>query len=356
MPDRGRAALNALVTGLACIAAALLVHFVVGSMVGPFVTRIMLDAGVMIILAVSLNIVNGFTGQFSIGHAGFMAVGAYVAAGITYYSSLALFGSYQAQTGLISVGSLIFAASALVGGLAAAGAGWVVGLPSLRLRGDYLAIVTLGFGEIVRVLLQQSNPQLFSWDETRAASLKELVPPPLGGAQGFQSIPTYTSLFWVALFVAITLVFCFRLKRSSEGRAMLSIREDEIAAQAMGVNITNLKVRAFMFASFFAGVGGALYAHQLGTALRPTDAGFARSFEILIAVVLGGLGSISGAALAAVLLTVASALMIELGPWRMVLYALALILIMIFRPGGLFGVKEAWEVFGGLWRRKAVAR
>lgn len=354
-PGAGPSLVNILATAGGCVGAALLAHYGAGALVGPFWTRIMLDAGVMIVLAVSLNIVNGFTGQFSIGHAGFMAVGAYVSAGITYYTSLALFGSYQALPGLLSLGSLVYAGAAVMGGLAAAGAGWLVGLPSLRLRGDYLAIVTLGFGEIVRVLLQQSNPQLFSWAEVREASWGQLLPPPLGGAQGFQSIPTYTNLFWVTLAVAVTLVFCTRLKRSSEGRAMLSIREDEIAAQAMGVNVTRLKVRAFLFASFFAGLAGALYAHQLGTSLRPTDAGFARSFEILIAVVLGGLGSISGAALAAVLLTVLSAMMIELGPWRMVLYALALILLMIFRPQGLLGVREIWEIPGLLRRRRRAA-
>jgi branched-chain amino acid transport system permease protein len=241
----------------------------------------------------------------------------------------------------------------IVGGLVAAGLGWIVGLPSLRLRGDYLAIVTLGFGEILRVLLQNTNHQIFDLEDLKEATWHELVPPPLGAAQGFSDIPKYTNLFWVYLFVVVTIMFAYRLKLSSTGRAFLSIREDEIAAQAMGVNLTKLKVRAFMLAAFFAGIAGGLVAHQSGTVLRPVDAGFQRSFEIVIMVVLGGLGSISGVVLAAIILTLAPALLLDFAEYRMIIYALMLILLMIFRPQGLFGVNEIWDYFGSKARRKS---
>jgi branched-chain amino acid transport system permease protein len=247
--------------------------------------------------------------------------------------------------------------SAIGGGLLAAAAGWMVGLPSLRLRGDYLAIVTLGFGEILRVIIQQTNPQALSVEELKARPLFGVdsanpgwfYPPGVGGSLGFTDIPKVTNLFWAYLLVGVTLLFAFRLKQSSYGRAMLSIREDEIAAEAMGVNVTKLKVRAFMFAAFFAGVAGTLYAHQPGTTLRPVDAGFQRSFDIVMMVVLGGLGSISGAALAAIVVTGLNALLVPYGPYRMIIFALTLILLMIFRPKGLFGVRELWDLFR--WRR-----
>ncbi|MBK8914113.1 MAG: branched-chain amino acid ABC transporter permease [Phycisphaerales bacterium] len=276
--------------------------------------RVMMDVGIAIVLAVSLNIVNGYTGQFSIGHAGFFAVGGYVSAALTYYVTMSVWGEAILIETPVSalwpfphlppVGAWIFVGAAILGGLVAAGAGYLVGLPSLRLRGDYLAIVTLGFGEICRVLLERSNPQFFDVDSMREATVADWLPLPLGSAQGFTDVPKYTSLFWVYAFVAVTLVFAYRLKQSATGRALLSIREDETAAQAMGVNVTLYKVRAFVFAAFFAGLAGALYAHQPGTILRPLDAGFMRSFDVIIIVVLGGMGSISGATLAAVLLTV----------------------------------------------------
>lgn len=267
--------------------------------------RVLLDIGVAIVLAVSLNIVNGYTGQFSIGHAGFFAIGGYAAGFITYYFTLYQRGEVpRAGEG---PGDWLFVGAALAGGLLAAGAGYLVGLPSLRLRGDYLAIVTLGFGEIVRVILELSRPQFFEVEDLKEATWREfLLPPAVGGAQGFAELPKYTSIFWVYAVVAVTLVFAYRLKQSSTGRALLSIREDEIAAQAMGVNITRYKVRAFVYAAFFAGLAGALYAHQFGNIVRPVDAGFMRSFDVIIMVVLGGMGSLSGAALAAILLTTMS--------------------------------------------------
>ncbi len=386
----------------------LLALYAVGPAVNPFVAKILLIIGINVILAVSLTVVNGFTGQFSMGHAGFMAVGGYVAAAMTYYGSMRLFGSADFAGGvmsgatgttapLIGRGDVLFVISCLAGGLAAAGAGYVVGLPSLRLRGDYLAIVTLGFGEIVRVLLQGTPDQIQPWNAAQAQEVPIWrLPLMLGGPKGFNLLPPYTTLFWVWLAAALTLIICFRLKTSSVGRAFLAIREDEIAAQAMGVNITRYKVRAFVLSAFFAGVAGGLYAMDIG-AISASDLGFLKSFDIIIMVVLGGLGSISGAAMAAAMLTilpevlrspptllsiwalvpvaVAAMLMVfskrraraliilaavcvawesaraiavwqgvDLSKYRMILYALALIIMMITRPQGILGLREIWDL------------
>jgi branched-chain amino acid transport system permease protein len=324
------------------IALAFVLQLTVERAFGPFVAKVMTDIGINVMLAVSLNIVNGFTGQFSIGHAAMMAVGGYTAAGITYYGSFLLWGSPALHGGFLGSGDLLFLGSCLVGGLAAALAGFVVGLPSLRLRGDYLAIVTLGFGEILRVLLQRTGDVVTDVETVRSSSLPELATR-VGGALGFTGIPFYTSLFYVTCFATITILIAYRIKRSSTGRALLSIREDEVAAEAMGINTTRLKVTAFVLAAFFAGIAGALFAHEVGTTLNPRELGFQKSFDIVIMVVLGGMGSISGSAIAAVLLTVLPEVLREFAEYRMIVYALVLVVMMIVRPQGIFGLKEIWD-------------
>ena len=324
------------------IALAFALQLTVERAFGPFVAKVMTDIGINVMLAVSLNIVNGFTGQFSIGHAGMMAVGGYTAAAITYYGSFLLWGSPGLHGGFLGSGDLLFLGSCLVGGLAAALAGFVVGLPSLRLRGDYLAIVTLGFGEILRVLLQRTGDVLTDAETIRATSTPDLATH-LGGALGFTGIPFYTSLFYVTCFATITILIAYRIKRSSTGRALLSIREDEVAAEAMGVDTTRLKVTAFVLAAFFAGIAGALFAHEVGTTLNPRELGFQKSFDIVIMVVLGGMGSISGSAIAAVLLTVLPEALREFAEYRMIVYALTLVVMMIVRPQGIFGLQEIWD-------------
>ena len=399
LPQSNHSNLTTWLAPLCVVALALLAHVMGTRLVGDYAQKIALDCGIAVIAAVSLTVVNGFTGQFSIGHAAFIAIGSYVSGAITYYTLLALVGTSLSEPSLLGARQFLLAASCIVAGLVAAGVGFVVGLPSLRLRGDYLAIVTLGFGEIVRVLLQQTGPQVF-FDEWETASIP-IIPPPLGGALGFVSLPKLTNIFWLFLFVGVALLAAFRLKYSTHGRAMIAIREDETAAQSMGVPVTKLKVRAFMFGAFFAGIAGALYAHS-GATLRPVDAGFQRSFDVVMMVVLGGLGSISGAALAAIIITISGEWLrepthlwhlglgvvairlllaafdvgpgrtkllrslvyivgfvalvelarflaikadIRLGDYRMVLFAMVLILLMIFRPNGLFGIHEIWEFF-----------
>ncbi len=325
------------------IAIAFGMHVCLPGVMGAYYARILLDAGIAMMLAVSLNIVSGLTGQFSMGHAGFMACGGYVAAFITYYSSMLLWGSNATHGGLMGTGAWLFVAACIVGGIVSAAAGYLVGLPSLRLRGDYLAIVTLGFGEIMRVVLQQTGPVIDDAARVRAAHLSDWFPPPVGGSEGFFGVPKYTNLFWVYAFLAITVVTAYRLKQSGFGRAMISVREDEFAAQAMGINVSRVKVLAFVLAAFFAGTAGGLYAHEFGLNISPEDAGFQRSFDYLIMTVLGGRGSITGVMLAATILTSLPELLRGFSEYRLIAYALLLIGMMLLRPQGLFGIHEIWD-------------
>lgn len=257
--------------------------------------------GMNIILAVSLNLVCGITGQLALGHAGFMSVGAYAAAIVTMK-----FG-------------LPFALALIVGGLAASVMGLIIGLPTLRLKGDYLAIATLGMGEIIRVILINIDY--------------------VGGASGLSPVPKYTNWSWIFLCVVITIVFIKNFIGSTHGRACISIREDEIAAETMGINSTKYKIMAFCLGAFFAGVAGALYAHNFFI-IQPNIFNFFKSFEYLVMVVLGGLGSLTGAVVAASGLTVVNVALQRVPELRMIIYSLVLIIVMLFRPGGLMGRKE----------------
>jgi branched-chain amino acid transport system permease protein len=301
------------------LGAVLLINQFVADWINPYYFSIIMYAGINVILAVSLNLINGFTGQFSMGHAGFMSVGAYSSA---YFTTqvLALHPSWLVSPALSAV---IFLVALLIGGLFAGLAGIVVGLPSLRLKGDYLAIVTLGFGEIIRVVLLNIDA--------------------VGGARGLAGIPALSNFAWVYGMGALTLFVIGRIIRSAQGRAFLSVREDEIAAEAMGVNTTRAKVRAFVIGAVFAGIAGGLFAHQL-MYLNPQTFDFNRSFEIIIMVVLGGMGSITGSVVAAIFLTVLREALRPLQEFtkldfRMVIYSLMLIVLMLTRPNGLFGKK-----------------
>ena len=295
----------------------------------PYYVRILMLCGVNVMLAVSLNLVNGFTGQFSIGHAGFMAVGAYTSAVLTMRTFHPWIAAMSGLPDWLAHGIVLLAATLLGGGLAAL-AGLAVGLPSLRLRGDYLAIVTLGFGEIIRVIILNVDA--------------------IGGARGLSGVPVYTSFFWLALGVVTVVWVSFNLLRSTHGRAMLAIREDEVAAEALGVPTTKYKVMAFVVSAFFAGVAGALYAHY-DSYLNPSSFTFLRSIEIIAMIVLGGLGSISGAILAAIVLTILPEALRSVREYRMVIYAVLLIVLMITRPSGIMGTRELPLP----WKRKKAA-
>jgi branched-chain amino acid transport system permease protein len=291
-----------------------------------YVQRIVLLAGINVILAVALNLINGTTGQFSIGHAGFMAVGAYACAflGVNIAPAIA---------GMVGPGALADAITfniALVCGAVLAGiAGLLVGLPSLRLKGDYLAIVTLGFGEIIRIVF--NNTEF------------------LGAATGYfgdspAGLPAYTSFFWVYFWAAVTVIGVWNLTFSQTGRSLGAIREDEIAAEAMATPTTRLKVLAFSLSAAAAGVAGGLFAHMQG-GIRPGDFRFDKSIDMIVMIIIGGLGSISGAVIGGIFVAVSLELMRDLQEYRLVLYALLLVGIMIVRPQGLLGSREITHVF-----------
>lgn len=255
------------------------------------------------VLAVSLNLITGFTGQFSLGHAGFMSIGAYVC-------------------GIITLGTPTlpgFLLGVLAGAVVAAVVGCLVGLPTLRLRGDYLAIATLGMSEIIRIVflnLEVTN-----------------------GAAGLNGIPQFINWTWLFIFTAGTILLIVNFLHSSHGRACISIREDEIAAESMGVNTTYYKLFAFVLAAFFAGIAGGLAAHQTGM-IDPSKYDFNRSVEILIMVVLGGMGSITGSVISASVLTLLPELLRGFDQYRMLVYSIILILVMLFKPSGLLGRYE----------------
>jgi branched-chain amino acid transport system permease protein len=298
----------------------LLINFYLPPRMNPYFFQILILIGINIILAVSLNLINGFTGQFSIGHAGFMAIGGYTSAFFTFYFGRNLVPSLTSILFFPWLAkSIIFVLALILGGGLAAVAGLIVGIPSLRLKGDYLAIATLGFGEIIRVLILNIDA--------------------VGGARGFADIPGYTNLFWVLFFMLLTVVVIRNLINSSHGRAFLSVREDEVAAEAMGINTTYYKVYAFVIGAFFAGIAGGLFGHYL-MYLHTNSFTFMRSIEIIIMVVLGGMGSITGSILAAIILTILPEFLRVVKDYRMVIYSLILIILMLTRPQGIFGLKE----------------
>ncbi len=298
--------------------AALLVAFGVqhfSDSINPYYLDVLIGIGINVILAVSLNLVNGYTGQFSLGHAGFMSVGAYLSAAVSMYLAPRLFGE-DGGTALQEGG--LFLVALLAGGLSAALAGLLVGVPSLRLKGDYLALVTLGFGEIIRVTFQNVES--------------------LGGALGLNGIPAYTSIFWVLAFVALTVFVVTCLVHSTYGRGFLATHDDEIAAEAVGLNTTRYKIVAFVIGAFFAGIAGGLYGHFKLT-ITPTGFDFTKSIEIVVMVILGGMGNTVGVILAAILLTLLPEVLRPVAEYRMVLYSFLLIVLMLSRPQGLFNFK-----------------
>ena len=281
----------------------------------PYPLRILTLAGINVMLAVSLNLISGFTGQFSLGHAGFMAIGAYGAGWIAVtfgpgIQEALAFLPRDVQEGAVVVVGLAF------GGLLAAIGGFLVGVPSLRLRGDYLAIDTLGFGEIIRVLILNIDA--------------------IGGARGYSGIPNLAGFGWVCFMAIATVIVVHRLIGSSFGRTLIAVREDEIAAEAMGVDTTRAKVLSFVISSTLAGVAGGLFAYY-NMYLHTNSFTFIKSIEFIIMVVIGGLGSSLGAVVGALVYTVLIEVLRVSAQYRMVAFSLLLILIMIFRPQGLFG-------------------
>ena len=301
---------------LTCLAAVLLLALALvlpaSGVLNPYIVQILMYVGINMILTLSLNLVNGYMGEFSVGHAGFMGIGAYAASILTVWVLPRAWTPWA------------FPAVLVVGGLAAAVAGLVVAFPSFRTRGDYLAIVTLAFNMIVKSVLENL----------------EVV----GGPRGFLGMPRLTNLFWVVAWVLITLLVLRRLVYSNFGRGITAIREDEVAANLTGVDTRRLKLYAFLISAFFAGVAGGLFAHLLQF-INPRSFSILKSTDMLVMVYLGGVGSLTGSLLGATIFTVLMEILRPLGLWRWVVGPLLLVLLMIFRPRGIMGFKE-WKWLG----------
>ena len=296
------------------------------SRIDPYYVDVLTRIGINIILAVSLNLINGHTGQFSLGHAGFMAVGAYTAAAMTMFAGPHVLPANAPEF----LTMLWFLVALLAAGAVAAAAGLLVGAPSLRLKGDYLAIVTLGFGQIIAVIFRTLEP--------------------LGGALGLNGIPSYTNLFWVFAAAALTVYVITAMVNSTYGRGFIATHDDEVAAEAMGINTTRCKIVAFVIGAFFAGIAGGLYGHFTLT-ISPRGFDFTRSIEIVVMVIVGGMGNTIGVIIAATLLTLlpegqrmlsgVSPSLHWIGESRPLLYAILLIGLMLLRPQGLFNFRRA---------------
>jgi len=296
---------------------AILAFLIETKILNDFYVQVLMIIGINIILACSLNLVIGFTGQLALGHAGFMSVGAYTAAVLTMNFHVP------------------FLIAMICGGLMAAAFGLAIGIPTLRLKGDYLAITTLGFGEIIRVFIVNIDY--------------------LGGPRGLPGIEKHTNYTWVFVITVLSVLAIRFIINSSHGRAMISVREDEIAAEAMGINTTKYKVAAFAIAAFFAGIGGGLYAH-LVRFVDPLTFNFLKSIDYVVFVVAGGMGSLTGSIVGATALTLLpeALRLLSLAKYRMLVYAVLLLILMLFRPQGLFGSKEiSLKVFSGLGLKRA---
>ena len=289
----------------------LVLNYLTQNVLSTYQNKVLLLVGINIILAVSLNVATGYLGQLPLGHAGFMAVGAYTCALFTKYSPLPE-----------HLNGLSFALGLALGALMAGLFGVAIGIPALRLTGDYLAILTLGFGEIIRITLNNI-------DDVLGYDL-------FYGAKGLKNIPKYSNYWTVFVCVVITCFAIHAMMKSRHGRAILAIRDNEIAAESCGIQTTYYKVMAFSFSAAFAGLAGGLYACYLGV-LDPSSFGFMKSIEILVMVVLGGMGSMLGSILSASVLTILPEALRSFADYRMVIYSLVLVFMMIFRPGGLLG-------------------
>ena len=310
----------------------LLAAVVTSGALSRYYTGVLMTIFINIILVTSLNLTTGFLGQIALGHAGFMAIGAYTAA---------LFvKAMEEQAGVVllngssptSAGILFFLVSLVLGGLVAAAFGFLVGVPALRLKGDYLAIITLGFGEIIRSIIENLE---FT-----------------GGAQGLKQIPRTANILVVFVIMVLCVTVMITFVRSRHGRAITAIREDDIASEAAGIHNTRYKVMAFVVAAFFAGVAGGIYGQYLGV-LGASSFNFNKSIDILVMVVLGGMGSITGSVLSAIGLTALPEILRSFSDYRMLIYSVVLIIVMIFKPSGLLGHYEFSldRLLGRLFRR-----
>jgi len=340
---------NKVLLNIAAIIVAFIILGIMNSTFGNYELRIMNLAGIYTILALSMNLINGFTGLFSLGHAGFMSIGAYTSVLLTMEPSMKQMNFFlKPIVPFLANVQLPFPIALLIGGLVSGAVAWVFGAPILRLKDDYLAIATLGFGEIIRVVF--TNTQSIT-----------------NGALGLKGVERYTNIWWSWGIAILTIVFMVLLVKSSYGRAFKAIREDEIAAEAMGISLFRHKVTSFVIGSFIAGIGGGLLGHLIGT-IDPLMFRFIMTFNVLLIVVLGGIGSITGSVISAITVTVLLEQMrfldqaIKIGDFvikgvpgmRMVVFAMMLMGVILFYPKGLMGREEfEWDkLFSGYYLNK----
>lgn len=317
------------------IAAILLLYFLTSALISSgvinnYFSGIIITVCISIIMAVSLNLTTGLLGQLALGHAGFMSIGAYVAALIT--------------KGLMGNFSFSLPLALLAGGLAAGLLGAIIGMPALRLKGDYLAIITLGFGEIIRVVIENLDFTGGAGGLTRITRMSRAFSDDVKASSAVQ----FAIVFWIMVVIIASI---FTLGRSRHGRAIISIRENEVAAESTGIPTTHYKLFAFTLAAFFAGIAGGLYAHQIGM-LSAKTFGFNKSIEYLVIVVLGGMGSITGSIISSIVLVALPEVLRGFSEWRLVIYSTLLIVMMLFRPTGLMGTTEFSLIY--LWDRAAL--
>jgi len=334
-----------ILSAAACVAMFAFV-IVADNFFGNFNLRVFNLCAIYIILALSMNLLNGFTGLFSLGHAGFMAIGAYVCALLTMSPAQKELNFFLAPiVPVLANVQLPFIPALVIAGLVAAAFAWLIGTPVLRLRDDYLAIATLGFAEIIRVVI--TNLQTIT-----------------NGALGLKGLPKYSTTGVVWGVAAITAAFMLALIRSAYGRSLKAVRDNEIAAQAMGIDVAHVKIVSFVLSSFFAGIGGALLGHLM-TTIDPKMFVFGLTYNILLIVVLGGNGSITGSVVASFVVTIMMELLRFLdGPLnfivfkteglpglRMVVFSLLLMIVVIYRQKGLMGTKEfSWDMLAAAGR------
>jgi branched-chain amino acid transport system permease protein len=321
---------STIITGLLYIVVLFLLLWLAQSTLNNYYVRILAVMGINIILTVSLNLTNGFSGDFSLGHAAFMAIGAYTSALLTLSAAVKTTGNEGLPLWLQEL-VLPFAVAVVIGGLLAALVALIVGVPVLRLRGHYLAVATLGLMVVIRVVVN-------NWQTVTR------------GARGLNALPAATNIWWVYGWVIVTVYVIWRLVNSPYGRAMIAVREDELGAATRGVAVFPTRLLAFAVGAFFAGVAGALWGHLI-TAITPSSFSFAVTFNVLVMLIVGGAGSISGSILGAIVLTILPEALrrveTELASGGIPLYGLSQIviallaaLVMIYRRRGLLGGAE----------------
>ena len=326
--------------------------FLADQTLDPYKTRILNLCAIYVVLGLSMNLINGFTGLFSLGHAGFMAVGAYTTAILTMPDVVKSQNFFMApMMKPLDTMHVPFFLALLIGGILAGVVGYLIGAPALRLRGDYLAIATLGFAEIIRVVF--TNMQSVT-----------------NGALGLKGIPVSANIWWTFGVALVTVLVIGSLINSSYGRAFKAIREDEIAAESMGINLFKHKVLAFTIGAFFAGIGGGLLGSLLGT-IDPLMFRFFLTFNVLLIIILGGMGSITGTIIAAFIITIGGELLrfldesMTIGNFvipgisgmRMVVFSALLMIVVLFFNRGIMGTKEfTWDNLFAKFAKKPLAK